>query len=76
MSVHIDTRNRLKDTAGLDVFDNLLDRSTLSDTDKTILRLHYLKEKDFRFIADTLGFAESTVKKRHLKALDKLMKLF
>lgn len=76
MSIHTDTRNRLKKISDLVAFDDLLNRSTLSDTDKTILRLHYLKEKDFRFIADTLGFAESTVKKRHLKALDKLMKLF
>lgn len=76
MSIHVDTRNRLKKTANLHTFDGLLNQSTLSDTDKTILRLHYLEEKDFRFIADTLGFAESTVKKRHLKALDKIFTLF
>lgn len=76
MSIHTDTRNRLKKISDLVAFDDLLNRSTLSDTDKTILRLHYLDEKDFRFIADKLGFAESTIKKRHLKALDKLMKLF
>lgn len=76
MSIHTDTRNRLKKISDLVAFDDLLNRSTLSDTDKTILRLHYLGEKDFRFIADSLGFAESTIKKRHLKALDKLMKLF
>lgn len=76
MSIHTDTRNRLKKISDLVAFDDLLNRSTLSDTDKTILRLHYLEEKDFRFIADTLGFAESTVKKRHLKALDKIFTLF
>lgn len=76
MSIHTDTRNRLKKISDLVAFDDLLNRSTLSDTDKTILRLHYLGEKDLRFIADSLGFAESTIKKRHLKALDKLMKLF
>lgn len=76
MSIHVDTRNRLKKTANIHTFDGLLNQLTLSDTDKTILRLHYLEEKDFRFIADTLGFAESTVKKRHLKALDKIFTLF
>lgn len=76
MSIHTDTRNRLKKISDLVAFDDLLNRSTLSDIDKALLRLHYLEEKDFRFIADTLGFAESTIKKRHLKALDKLMKLF
>ena len=76
MSIHTDTRNRLKKISDLVAFDDLLNRSTLSDTDKTILRLHYLGEKELRFIADSLGVAERTIKKRHLKALDKLMKLF
>lgn len=44
--------------------------------DKEILRLHYLKGKDFRYIGDTLGYAEVTIKKRHAKALAKLNKLF
>lgn len=57
-------------------FDDLLNESTLSDEDKEILRLHYLKGKDFRYIGDTLGYAEITIKKRHGKALSKLSKLF
>jgi len=57
-------------------FDDLLNESTLSDEDKEILRLHYLKGKDFRYIGDTLGYAEITIKKRHVKALSKLSKLF
>lgn len=57
-------------------FDDLLNESTLSDEDKEILRLHYLKGKDFRYIGDMLGYAEITIKKRHVKALSKLSKLF
>lgn len=57
-------------------FDDLLNESTLSDEDKEILRLHYLKGKDFRYIGDTLGYAEITIKKRHVKALSKLSKPF
>lgn len=75
MSTHIDTRRKLKDIPTIVSFDELLARSTLSDLDKEILRLHYLKHKDLRFIGDTLGYAEVTMKKRHRKALSKLSKL-
>lgn len=74
-SEHIDTRNRLQEIASIKRFDDLLQESTLSDIDKTILRLHYLNHKDFGFIAEFLGYAEVTVKKRHVKALSKLKKL-
>lgn len=76
MSVHLDTRRKLKDIPDVSRFDDLLERSTLTDEDKEILRLHYLKGKDFRYIGDTLGYAEVTIKKRHAKALSKLSKLF
>ena len=76
MSSHLDTRRKLKDIPDVSRFDDLLERSTQTDEDKEILRLHYLKGKDFRYIGDTLGYAEVTIKKRHAKALAKLTKLF
>lgn len=76
MSSHLDTRRKLKDIPDVSRFDDLLERSTLTDEDKEILRLPYLKGKDFRYIGDTLGYAEVTIKKRHAKALAKLNKLF
>lgn len=76
MSETIETRKRLKDISSMITFNDLLEQSTLSATDKQILRLHYLEEKDFRYIGDILGYAEITIKKRHLKALKKISKLF
>lgn len=76
MSETTETRKRLKDIPSIVTFDALLEQSTLSDLDKEILRLHYLEEKDFRYIGDILGYAEVTIKKRHLKALKKLSNLF
>ena len=76
LSSHLDTRRKLKDIPDVSRFDDLLERSTLTDEDKEILRLHYLKGKDFRYSGDTLGYAEVTIKKRHAKALAKLDKLF
>lgn len=75
MSDHLNTRRKLKDIPCITRFDDLLAQSTLSDEDKEILRLHYLKNKDFRYIGDMLGYAEVTIKKRHAKALSKLNKL-
>jgi RNA polymerase sigma factor (sigma-70 family) len=69
---HIKTRRKLKAISKITTFEGLLEQSTLSDTDKEILRLHYLKEKDFRYIGDMLGFSEAAVKVRHKKALKKL----
>ena len=76
MSETIDTRKQLKSIPTVSRFDDLLEQVTLSDEDKEILRLHYLKGKDFRYIGDMLGYAEITIKKRHVKALKKISELF
>lgn len=75
MSDHIDTRRKLKEIPRKAYFDALLEQSTLSEEDKQILCLHYLEDKSLGYIADILGYAETTVKKRHRKALSKLNKL-
>ena len=74
-SEHIKTRNRIKEIASITTFNDLIDACTLTEEDKELLRLHYLQGKDFRYIGDKLGFAESTVKKRHRKALQKLNRI-
>ena len=75
MSEQIETRKKIKGIADISSFYSLIDHTVLSDTDKQILVLHYLKEKDFRYIGDMLGYSESTIKKRHRKILAKLSRL-
>lgn len=75
MSTHIETRKKVQEIADISSFNDLINRTTLSDIDKQILVLHYIQEKDFRFIGDMLGFSESTIKKRHKKILVKLSKV-
>lgn len=65
-------QRKLKEIPDLSSFEGLLEVSTLCDLDKKILRMHYLEEKDYAFIADSLGYSESGIKKRHMKALKKL----
>ena len=74
-SEHIDVRRKIKSIPSIDTFESLLEASTLSNEDKEMLKLHYLDDKDFRYIGDMLGYSESTIKYRHKKALKKLSKL-
>ena len=67
-----ETRRRLREMELVEDFESLLARCVLSDTDKQILKLHYLEQKDFRYIGDALGYAEKTVQQRHKKALRKI----
>lgn len=39
------------------------------DISRKILYLHYIKHKDFGFIADEIGIAASTAYRRHNEAL-------
>lgn len=72
MTAHIETRKKLKAIPLVADFEHILSLCTLSDEDKEILRLHYLHEKDFRFIGDKMGYSERTIKSRHKRALKKL----
>lgn len=76
MSEHIDTRRKIQDISSVKTFEELLENCILTDEDKMLMRLHYLNGKDFRFIGASLGFSESTIKRRHKKILQKLNKMF
>lgn len=75
MSKHIETRRKVADIADISSFTHLVNSATLSATDKQLLVLHYIDHKDFRYIGDMLGYSESTIKRRHKKALIKLSKM-
>lgn len=75
MSKHIETRRLIKEIPEIGKFNELLNRSTLSEEDKTIMYLHYIEDKDFNYIADKLGYSENWIKKKHCKMLNKLSKL-
>lgn len=75
MSTHTEIKHKLKQIPKISTFCELLDSCTLSDEDKEIIKLHYLQNKSLSYIADTLGYAESTIKKRHSKILKKLSKI-
>lgn len=69
MSTHIEVRNALKSISSREEFNALLDSRVLSDEERKILELHYIKHKPLGYIADELGFSERTVKRYHHNAL-------
>lgn len=75
MSEHIKTRNKLKSIPRVSTFMELLNSCTLSDEDKEILKMHYVQNKNLSYIADVLGYSESTIKKKHKKILCKISKI-
>lgn len=68
-------RAQLKGICSVQTFEDLLESCTLTDEDKDLLKLHYLKGKDFRYIGDELGYSESTIKRKHRKILSKFVKI-
>lgn len=74
MTDHIETRHKIEDIVEVRTFSELLDRCvvTQSGINRTIMELHYLKDKDFRYIADLLGYSEGAIKKRHRRILNKI----
>ena len=72
---YIKIKRKVKEIPDIRSFNGLLEASTLSDLDKEIIRMHYLQERDFSYIADSLGYNQKTIETRHKKALIKLSKL-
>lgn len=71
MTQHVKTCRRLCE---LDVVSlaSTLDSIPLSDIDRELMMLRYFKRHNFNYIADTLGFSESTVRKRHKNIIRRL----
>ena len=72
MSDHIETRRHLLMIYDVEAFERLIDSCMLSSEEKEIILLHYKERKDFRYIGDTLGYSESTIKQKHRKILMKI----
>ena len=72
---HILTKHKIQEIPKKSIFLSLLDECLLSPEDKQIAKLYYLDNKTLGYIADILGYSESTIKKRHSKILKKIRKL-
>lgn len=69
------TQHSLKEIPDIKTFEELIEQLTISEEDKTLMRLHYIEGKNFAYIADVLGYSESWIKRKHLRILKKLDKI-
>lgn len=76
MKYDTSVQRTLRALPSISSFEGVLNSSTLSELDKQILRMHYLEEKNFAYIGDVLGYSESGIRKRHLRAMKKIGRLF
>ena len=70
------TKKKLKRIGSVREFDELLERSMISEEEKSILCKIYKEQKSLSYIADELGMSIATVKRKHHRILIKLGKLF
>ena len=70
---HIETRRKLKKIPLVKDFNYIVDRCTLSEEEKEILRMHYIEKKNLAFIGDKLGYSERTIKAKHKACLLKIL---
>lgn len=70
---HINRRQELDDIADPDEVRELIDNAALDEINVQILKLRYIKRKNFGYIADTLGYAYPTVIARHNRALSRVL---
>lgn len=75
MTEHIKTRAKVQEIPSVITFNALLDSCTISSKEKELMRMHYIEDKDFRYIGDMLGYSEITMKRWHHKILKKIGKL-
>ena len=66
---------KLKSLYRVDDFNDLLDSLMLSEDERNILELKYRHNKTISYIADMLGMSESSVKKKHTRAMEKIARM-
>ena len=73
MNEYFKTKHELKED--IRTLADVLKSEYLSEEEKQILRLKYIDEQTFCFIADELGVSESYIKRHHKKLLNKITKI-
>lgn len=68
-------KRKLKSLYRVNDFNDLLDSLMLSEDERNILELKYHQNKTISYIADTLGMSESSVKKKHTRAMEKIARM-
>lgn len=72
MTLHTQTKHRLRKHGNLDEFYQLINKTKLSSVERQIIEYYYIEEKNIGWIADELGYHYDTIKRKHKSALAKI----
>lgn len=76
MTEHIQAKKRLQSVATVTELKAIFEECAISDEDREMLTLIYVRRKNFGYVADILGYSEDTIKSRHKKCLEKISKMY
>ena len=68
---HIKNKHKLQNLEPA-TFAKILDKIMISDKEREIMTLLYVKHKTAAYVADVVGYAESTVRLKHRKIVERL----
>lgn len=75
MSKHIEIKHKVKNINRKIDFNNLLEESMLSETEKRMMNLFYVENKPIDLIAYELGYSPQGISKMHKRILKKIESL-
>lgn len=75
MTKHIEIKHKIKNINRKADFNNLLEESMLSDTEKQMMQKFYVENKSIDIIASELGYTPQGILKMHKRILKRLESL-
>ena len=75
MTEHIEAKHKIRKLTRSELNRAMID-SLLDENERKIITMHYIEHKALGYIADELGYAYSTIKEKHKKAIQKITYLF
>ena len=72
MTEHISTRKAIRNISDKKKFKEMLDKVILTEEERQIMELHYLKGMSLLQISYQLDYAEVTISRKHKKILNKI----
>lgn len=72
----MNTRKKLRRISSVEDFEDLLEKTMLSEEERQLVILHYREQKPISYIADVMNMSETSVKRKHKKILNKMQRMF
>lgn len=72
-SEHIEHKHKAQSVSRRSDLLTAISEANLDDTDRQILTMFYVQGKPFGYIADTLGYSQRQIVRRHKTALTKII---